>query len=106
LLIGASVFVILTDVDGAYLNYGTPKQTLIKQTTAQQLEQYMKEGRSEPSEPSIDWSWAASSRASLRGRSVTVPTGPFPAARLLEEEPDFIVSSFREVPGLVRRLDC
>ncbi|MDH5795637.1 MAG: carbamate kinase, partial [Candidatus Bathyarchaeota archaeon] len=43
-LIGASVFVILTDVDGAYLNYGTPKQTLIKQTTAQQLEQYMKEG--------------------------------------------------------------
>lgn len=43
-LIGASVFVILTDVDGAYLNYGTPKQTLIKQATAQQLEQYMKEG--------------------------------------------------------------
>jgi hypothetical protein len=28
---------------------------------------------------------------------VTVLTGPFPAARLLEEEPDFIVSSFREV---------
>jgi carbamate kinase len=43
-LIGASVFVILTDVDGAYLNYGTPKQTMIKQTTPQQLEQYMKEG--------------------------------------------------------------
>jgi len=39
-------------------------------------------------------------------RSVAVPTGPFPAARLLEEEPDFIVSSFLEVPGLVRRLDC
>jgi len=38
-------------------------------------------------------------------RSVAVPTGPFPAARLLEEEPDFIVSSFLEVPGLVRRLD-
>jgi carbamate kinase len=43
-LIGASVFVILTDVDGAYLNYGTPKQTLIRQATAQQLEQHMKEG--------------------------------------------------------------
>jgi carbamate kinase len=43
-LIGASVFVILTDVDGAYLNYGTPRQTVIKQTTPQQLEQYMKEG--------------------------------------------------------------
>ena len=38
-------------------------------------------------------------------RSVAVPTGPFPAARLLEEEPDFIVGSFLEVPGLVRRLD-
>jgi len=38
-------------------------------------------------------------------RSVAVPTGPFSAARLLEEEPDFIVSSFLEVPGLVRRLD-
>jgi carbamate kinase len=43
-LIGASVLVILTDVDGAYLNYGTPRQTVIKQTTPQQLEQYMKEG--------------------------------------------------------------
>lgn len=38
-------------------------------------------------------------------RSVAVPTGPFPAARLVEEEPDFIVGSFLEVPGLVRRLD-
>jgi carbamate kinase len=43
-LIAASVFVILTDVDGAYLNYGTPKQKLIKQTTTQQLEEYIKEG--------------------------------------------------------------
>lgn len=38
-------------------------------------------------------------------RSVAVPTGPFPVARLLEEGPDFIVSSFLEVPELVRRLD-
>ena len=43
-LIGASVFVILTDVDGAYLDYATPKQTMIKQTTPRQLEQYEKEG--------------------------------------------------------------
>jgi len=43
-LISASIFVILTDVDGAYLNYGTPKQTLIEQITPEQLELYMKEG--------------------------------------------------------------
>jgi carbamate kinase len=43
-LIGASIFVILTDIDGAYLNYGTPKQTLIEHATPQQLRQYMKEG--------------------------------------------------------------
>ena len=43
-LIDASIFVILTDVDGAYLNYGTPEQTLIEQTTPQQLEQYLMEG--------------------------------------------------------------
>ena len=38
-------------------------------------------------------------------RCVAVPTGPFPATRLLQEEPDFIVSSLSEVPELVRRLD-
>lgn len=43
-LIDASIFVILTDIDGAYLNYGTAKQSLIKEATLQQLEQYMKEG--------------------------------------------------------------
>ncbi len=43
-LIGASVFVILTDTDGAYLNYGTPKQTLIEHATPEQLQQYMKDG--------------------------------------------------------------
>lgn len=43
-LIDASIFVILTDVDGAYLNYGTPKQVLIEQATPEQLEQYLKEG--------------------------------------------------------------
>jgi carbamate kinase len=43
-LIGASVLVILTDIDGAYLNYGAPEQTLIEHATPEQLEQYMKEG--------------------------------------------------------------
>jgi len=43
-LIDASIFVILTDIDGAYLSYGTPRQTMISKATAKQLEQYMKEG--------------------------------------------------------------
>jgi len=38
-------------------------------------------------------------------RCVAIPTGPFPAARLLQEEPDFIVGSLLDVPELVRRLD-
>ena len=38
-------------------------------------------------------------------RSISVPTGPISLSRLLEEGPDFIVSSFLDVPGLVRRLD-
>ncbi len=43
-LIDASILVILTDIDGAYLNYGTPKQTMIGKATAKQMEQYMAEG--------------------------------------------------------------
>jgi len=43
-LIGASIFVILTDVDGAYLNYGTAEQTMIERATVEQLEHHMKEG--------------------------------------------------------------
>lgn len=38
-------------------------------------------------------------------RCVAIPTGPFPAARLLQEEPDFIVGSLLDIPELVRRLD-
>jgi HAD superfamily hydrolase (TIGR01549 family) len=38
-------------------------------------------------------------------RCVAVPTGPFPATRLLQEEPEFIVNSLLDVPELVRRLD-
>jgi phosphoglycolate phosphatase len=38
-------------------------------------------------------------------RCVAVPTGPFPATRLMQEEPDFVVGSLLDVPELVHRLD-
>jgi HAD superfamily hydrolase (TIGR01549 family) len=38
-------------------------------------------------------------------RCVAIPTGPYPATRLLQEEPDFIVNSISNVPELVHRLD-
>ena len=38
-------------------------------------------------------------------RSICVLTAPIDPARLLQEGPDFVVSSFLDVPGLVRRLD-
>lgn len=44
-LIGAEVFVILTDVEGAYVNYGTPKQELVKEVTTGKLQNYLSEGQ-------------------------------------------------------------
>jgi carbamate kinase len=44
-LIGANVLVILTDVDGAYVNYGTPKQELIKEASSGKLKNYLREGQ-------------------------------------------------------------
>lgn len=44
-LIGAHVFVILTDVEGAYINYGKPNQELIKEITSGKLRNYAKEGQ-------------------------------------------------------------
>jgi carbamate kinase len=44
-LIQANVFVILTDVDGAYVDYGTPKQELIKEVTTGKLQRYMEQGQ-------------------------------------------------------------
>jgi len=44
-LIGADVFVILTDVDGAYVNYGKPDQELIGEVTTGRLQKYMQEGQ-------------------------------------------------------------
>jgi carbamate kinase len=44
-LIGANIFVILTDVDGAYINYGTPKQELIKEATTGLLRNHLRDGQ-------------------------------------------------------------
>ncbi len=44
-LIGANIFVILTDVDGAYINYGTPKQELIKEATSGMLRNHLRDGQ-------------------------------------------------------------
>jgi carbamate kinase len=44
-LIGANVFVILTDVKGAYVDYGTPKQELISEITSGKLNNYLREGQ-------------------------------------------------------------
>ncbi len=44
-LIQANIFVILTDVDGAYVDYGTSKQELIKEVTTGKLQRYMEQGQ-------------------------------------------------------------
>ena len=44
-LIGANVFVILTDVKGAYVDYGTQKQELIAEITSGKLKNYLREGQ-------------------------------------------------------------
>ncbi len=43
-LIGADRFVILTDVDGAYLNYNTPRQKKIDRMTLEEAKRYYEEG--------------------------------------------------------------
>ena len=44
-LIGANIFVILTDVDGAYVDYGKPNQQMIREITSGKLKNYAKEGQ-------------------------------------------------------------
>jgi carbamate kinase len=44
-LIGANYFVILTDVDGAYVHYGSPKQELLEEVTTGKLLNYLSEGQ-------------------------------------------------------------
>ena len=43
-LIGAHIFVILTDIDAAYLNYGMPNQERIGEITSGKLKNYLSEG--------------------------------------------------------------
>ncbi len=43
-LIGAHIFVILTDIDAAYLDYGTPKQERIEEITSGKLRNHLNEG--------------------------------------------------------------
>ena len=44
-LIGANTLVILTDVEGAYINYGKPNQELIREITSGKLRNYSREGQ-------------------------------------------------------------
>ena len=43
-LIGANYFVILTDIDGAYVNYGKPDQELIREVSSGKLQSYLDQG--------------------------------------------------------------
>ncbi|MCS7137516.1 MAG: carbamate kinase [Candidatus Caldarchaeum sp.] len=43
-LIGASRFIILTDVDGAYINYGKPDQKKLERVSASEAKRYLNEG--------------------------------------------------------------
>jgi len=44
-LIGAQILVILTDVDGAYVNYGSPKQELLKDVSSGKMQNFLGEGQ-------------------------------------------------------------
>jgi carbamate kinase len=44
-LIGANILVMLTDVEGAYVNYGKPNQELIREITSGKLRNYSREGQ-------------------------------------------------------------
>ncbi len=46
--LGVGTFVILTDVDGAYINFGKPNQKLLREVTVSELEKYYKEGHFKP----------------------------------------------------------
>lgn len=46
--LGVGTFVILTDVDGAYINYGKPDQRKLDVVTVSELEKYYKEGHFKP----------------------------------------------------------
>jgi len=46
--LGADYFIILTDVEGAMINFGKPNQKLLRKVTASEAEKYYKEGHFKP----------------------------------------------------------
>ncbi len=46
--LGVGTFVILTDVDGVYLNFGKPDQRKLEEVRVSELEEYYKEGHFKP----------------------------------------------------------
>jgi carbamate kinase len=44
-LIGAHILIILTDVEGAYINYGTAKQEMITEITSGRLKNFLRDGQ-------------------------------------------------------------
>jgi carbamate kinase len=44
-LIGANVLIMLTDVEGAYTNYGTPKQELIREASSGKMKNLLRDGQ-------------------------------------------------------------
>ena len=44
-VVGADRLVILTDVNGVYLNYGRPDQRLLKEASVEDLEEYIRQGQ-------------------------------------------------------------
>jgi len=46
--LGADYFIILTDVEGAMINFGKPNQKLLRKITASEAEKYYKEGHFKP----------------------------------------------------------
>lgn len=46
--VGAELFIILTDVDYVYLNYGTPKQKALKSLSFEEAKKYLEEGQFPP----------------------------------------------------------
>jgi len=46
--VGVDIFIIATDVPGAILNYGKPKEKVLRSASLSQAEQYLKEGHFPP----------------------------------------------------------
>ena len=47
-VVGADIFLILTDVDGVYLNYKKPDQKLLEKVNIKEARKFLKEGQFPP----------------------------------------------------------